>query len=140
MNARPLDFGKGFYLTENCEQAKSWAIKKADRFGNQPIITKYEIYLNNLRLKEFKYTDEEWLNFVCGCRKDINICLEKEYDIIIGAVADDTIFRLVTFYEEGTYDLEYTLKQLKINPTYNQLCVCSNEGIARLKYIDSESV
>ncbi len=56
----------------------------------------------------------------------------------IGPVADDTIFRIVSYYEEGTYDLEYTLKQLKINPTYNQLCVCSNKGIEKLKFINAE--
>jgi len=56
----------------------------------------------------------------------------------IGPVADDTIFRIVSFYEDGTYDLEYTLKQLKINPTYSQICICSDIGINNLQFIDME--
>ena len=66
-NTRPLDFGKGFYVTENYEQAKAWAIKKADRFGGNSVITKYEINLENLRLKEFGHIDKEWL---CICSNE----------------------------------------------------------------------
>jgi len=82
MNVRPLDFGKGFYTTENYEQAKAWAIKRADRFGDKPIISKYEIDLDKLNIKEFKLTGKEWLEFVCSSRKDINLTYANNCDAI----------------------------------------------------------
>ena len=40
---RPLDFGGGFYVTSNKEQARSWAIKVAYRNANHySCINKYE--------------------------------------------------------------------------------------------------
>ena len=135
---RALDFGIGFYTTENYEQAKDWAEKKFKRYGGQIVISKYEINTAELRIKEFKEIDSDWLDFICKCRSGINISFENEYDIISGSVANDTLFRIISFYEDGAYDYEYAIKRLKINPLYSQLCVCSETGISKLKYLGSE--
>ncbi|MGH4140090.1 DUF3990 domain-containing protein [Clostridium sp.] len=38
-----LDFGKGFYVTELFEQAKTWACKRASILNSKPVISTYEI-------------------------------------------------------------------------------------------------
>ena len=35
---RPLDFGKGFYVTTIKEQAERWAKRKADLFGKARLL------------------------------------------------------------------------------------------------------
>lgn len=41
---RPLDFGKGFYVTSVCEQAERWAKRKAALLGSdKAIINIYEM-------------------------------------------------------------------------------------------------
>lgn len=44
---RPLDFGKGFYVTANLEQATRWAKRKSD------INNKSQCYVNVYDLSEF---------------------------------------------------------------------------------------
>ena len=140
MSVRALDFGKGFYTTDSYEQAKEWAIKKSQKFGNIPMISRFEFDLTDLRIKSFEQADKTWLDFVFMCRKDINTCLDKEFDVIIGAVANDTLFRIIGYYEDNTYDWEETIKRLKVNPVYNQLCICSDTGISKLQFLDSEVI
>ena len=70
---RTLDFWKGFYTTENYEQAKDWAIKKSLKFGNIPIVSKFEIDITELKIKEFSEIDKEWLDFICKCRWKMNL-------------------------------------------------------------------
>ena len=140
LSIRALDFGKGFYTTENYEQAKEWAIKKSTKFGNIPIISKFEIDLLNLKIKKFKEVDKKWLDFICECRKNINFSLSEEFDVIIGAVANDTLYNVIGLYENNSYDFEDTIKRLKINPLYSQYCVCSDKGISHLKFIESEVI
>ena len=53
---RPLDFGKGFYVTTVKEQAEKWARRKAAIFEkNKAIVNKYEMSDNftSLNKKQF---------------------------------------------------------------------------------------
>ena len=40
------DFGKGFYLSENKEQAEKMAVFKSLQYGSKPIILKYDFDKN----------------------------------------------------------------------------------------------
>ncbi|MFI3284217.1 MAG: DUF3990 domain-containing protein [Erysipelotrichaceae bacterium] len=96
-----LNFGKGFYLTTYLNQAKQWAIRKGSRQGKVGIVNEYELLDNWKYFKglSFENENEQWLEFVCGCRKGELINLE--YDIIVGNVADDDIFKTVDMYLRG---------------------------------------
>ena len=59
---RPLDFGKGFYVTTNLKQAEQWAIRKRLIVGKgKPIINTYQMseQWGDLRVKTF---DENLMN------------------------------------------------------------------------------
>lgn len=112
---RPLDFGNGFYVTSNKEQAIKWANIVALKNNNKhKYVSKYEFNIdkaiNELKFLYFKSPDEEWLKFVCNNRKG-NVTVN--YDVVIGPVADDKVYRVVLLYEHGDIDKDLTLKKLK---------------------------
>ena len=97
---RPLDFGKGFYVTSVREQAERWARRKADLLGSgKAIVSAYDMQdcTEGLRVKTFDPDLLEWIDFVCGCR-DGSVEYQK-YDMICGKVANDRVFRVVDMYD-----------------------------------------
>lgn len=61
---RPLDFGKGFYVTTVRDQAIRWAKRKAVVDGSTPILNIYEMseIPANLQKRSFPDDLEEWIN------------------------------------------------------------------------------
>ena len=130
---RPLDFGKGFYVTTVREQAVRWAKRKADLSGiEKAVINVYDMSedYGNLSVKTFDEDLMEWIDFVCACR-DGNTDYLK-YDLIIGKVADDKVFRVVDMYHKGIWDKERAIKEIRVYPSYDQLAFTSQEAIDRL--------
>ena len=132
---RALDFGKGFYVTTVREQAERWARRKADLLGGMPVISQY--FMNEdtsqFRVKTFPDDLMEWIEFVCDCRDERPIYLE--YDLIIGKVANDKVFRVVDMYYSGIWDKERTLREIRAYPNYDQIAFITQSAIdALLKY------
>lgn len=131
-----LDFGPGFYLTTIKEQA----VKYAERF----IRRGYSAWLNIYEMKEdlsawkvlrFDNYDGQWLDYVANCRKG-NI--DPEYDIIIGGIANDRVFRTIDLYFSGEITKDEALNRLIFEKPNMQICLCSEEAIKDcLTYIDS---
>lgn len=139
---RPLDFGGGFYVTSNKEQAKKWAIKVAYRnANNNRCINCYEFDIEraNKELKVicFNIADEKWLDFICANRQGKQI---DEYDIVIGPVADDKVYRVVVEYENGDLDKEEALKKMKTEKLCDQILFHTDKSIRYLEYIETEII
>ena len=137
---RPLDFGGGFYVTTNEKQAKNWAIKVAYRNNNNHCcVNSYEFDIEKAKAKLvlicFEKADEKWLDFICDNRsgKDTG-----KYDVVIGPVADDRVYRVVVEYENGDMDRETALKQLKAETLCNQILFHTKKSLKYLKYISTE--
>ena len=137
---RPLDFGGGFYVTTSEKQAKSWAIKVAYRNNNShKCVNRYEFDIEkaktSLKVIHFEVADERWLDFICDnrCGKPTG-----EYDIVIGPVADDRVYRVVVEYENGDLDKETALKNLKTEALCDQILFHTEKALEYLKYIDTE--
>lgn len=135
---RTLDFGAGFYTTTNKKQAVSFAQKVMMRNDSQTkVVSMYEIDFDNrvrtLDLLKFDTPNADWLDFVFANRQ--GIYEGKQYDIVIGAVADDTIYRVFGLYEAGLLTREETLKRLKIRELYDQVTFCTEKALAQLRYI-----
>ena len=127
-----LDFGQGFYLTTFENQAKKWAARKGMRQKKTPIVNVYEMSeeWQNLKVLSFEKENEEWLDFVCACRKGEP--LNKEYDIIIGNVAYDDVFKTVDMYFRGLWDKKKVLSELRYYKMNNQICIVNQETLNRL--------
>ncbi len=134
---RYLDFGKGFYLTSFEEQAKKWAVRKSLRQGKPAVVNVYELNdsLPNYRVLSFENENEAWLDFVCACRKGED--LNQNYDIIIGNVADDDIFKVVDMYFRGLWDKEKVLSEMKYYKMNDQICIVNQnvlDEVLEFKY------
>lgn len=127
-----LDFGQGFYVTTIKKQAEKWAKRKAMRTNTKAMINVYEMRqdYNGLQTMVFKNTDKEWLEFVCNCRKGKDEY--KKYDIIIGNVADDDVFKTIDMYFKGFWDIERTIKELKYYKNNDQITFITEKAIKQL--------
>ena len=126
------DFGTGFYCTIIREQAERWA-KRYD--GG--VVNAYTVRMDtNLKILEFKDMTEEWLDFIIDCRHG----KEHNYDIVIGAMANDQIYNFIADYMDGIITREqfWVLARFKY-PTY-QINFCTQDALKCLEFISSEEI
>jgi len=135
---RLLDFGKGFYTTTNKEQAERWAAIKQKRTVKtaKAFVTVYEfneilLKNNTLKIKIFTLADEEWLDFVIYNRSFDSV---GDYDVVIGPVANDTLYQTLTLYELGILTKPETIARLKVHPLYDQVSFHSHKALEHLKF------
>ena len=120
---RMLDFGAGFYTTSNREQAVRWAEIVANRKRLKSQILSiyefdYEVAERNLVIIRFDKPDGEWLDFVSNNRMGRQV--DEYYDVAIGPVANDKVYSVVQFYENGIYNKEDAIKRLKVEKLFDQ--------------------
>ena len=142
-SARMLDFGVGFYTTSNKEQAIRWAEKVADRREpDDKIVSFYEFDIDaaecELRIIRFDEPSEKWLDFVCANRSGREI--GDSYDIVIGPVADDMVYTVVQFYENGVYDKDDAIKRLKVEALFNQILFHTERALSYCRFIGFEKL
>ncbi len=128
-----LDFGQGFYLTTFQKQAEKWALRKADRMETGiATVNIYELKddLEEYKVKKFDSDNEDWLDFVCQCRKGEDIY--KQYDLIIGPVADDDVFKTINMYFRKLWDKTKTLEELRYYKLSNQICITNQKAVEKL--------
>ena len=63
--------------------------------------------VKELKVIRFQCADEVWLDFICANRQGL---YTGDYDIVIGPVADDNVYRVVVEYENG-YNIEDGVKK-----------------------------
>lgn len=126
------DFGVGFYCTVLREQAERWA----KRYDNG-IVNTYTVKLDTgLKILEFKEMTEEWLDFIINCRHG----KPHDYDIVIGAMANDQIYNFIADYIDGiiTRDQFWAMARFKY-PTH-QINFCSQSALQCLEFVSSKEV
>ena len=130
-----LDFGKGFYVTRLIVQAEKYA-NRFLRIGNDAYMHIFEYTPDSdMRVKIFESYDEEWLDFVCCCRKGNDIY--TKYDIIEGGVANDKVFQTVDLYMAGIYNKEQALQNLAYEKPNHQICFITQRSIDKcLKFVE----
>lgn len=139
---RTLDFGNGFYLTSDKNQALKWAnIVYRRRKTGVPTLNIYTIDESNFSkfdVLKFDTANGEWLDFVVMNRK--NEYTFKKYDIVIGPVANDTTIRIVDDYMAGIYTKEEAIKRLLPQKLTDQYAFLTEEAISFLKFERSENL
>jgi hypothetical protein len=80
-------FGSGFYTTTNREQARRWAMQKADEPGDFPVVLQLMMdrdALARLRVLAFVRPTSDFWNLVERCRdqNDTPYRTEEHYDVI----------------------------------------------------------
>lgn len=140
---RNTDFGKGFYTTTNYEQAARWACIKRDRRGmGKAVVTVYEFDEHLLDTADFNVmhyygATESWLNFIVNNRRNM---LTHNYDMVMGPVANDSLYATITMYEKGDLSVEAAIVQLRTHNLFDQLSFHTQAAVKRLKFVEVREV
>ena len=126
------DFGPGFYCTIIREQAERWA----KRFKT-PTINTYTVRIDtNLKILEFKEMTENWLDFIVACRNSE----PHDYDIVIGAMANDQIYNFIADYIDGILTREQFWSMAKFKYPTHQINFCSPAALKCLEFVSCGEV
>ena len=133
-----LDFGRGFYVTSYRCQAERWAKRKAMRACKPAILNVFRLDddLKAFRVLSFPKINENWLDFICSCRRGGDDYLA--YDVIKEPIADDDVFQCVNFYFRGIWTREQTLEEIHFARPNDQIAFISQDVIeSSLSFVES---
>ena len=140
------DYGKGFYLTENIDLAKEWAVCRPDETNGW--VHKYELDMEGLKVLDFqKYSILSWLAELMKHRdaadsKRYRMLSQKfiakygietsGYDVIKGWRADASYFYIAKAFVRDEIDVEILEELLLLGGLGIQYCIKSELAYSRL--------
>ncbi len=143
------DYGKGFYLTENIELAKEWAVCRPNEHNGW--LHKYEFDTKGLKTFDFeKINVLSWLAELMKHRdaadsKRYRVLAKKfidkygvdtgEYDVIKGWRANASYFFIAKEFVRDNIDLDILEKLLSLGGLGIQYCIKTEKAYTRLKEI-----
>ena len=111
------DFGRGFYLSADCNQAMEMASTKVDQLGTgKPTVIEYEVdetHMGEMRVLRFDSYSEEWAKFIILNRNNASLAPAHDYDIVIGPIANDRVGVQLWRYETQIIDLPTLVHNLR---------------------------
>ncbi len=114
------DFGRGFYLNQNKQQALAMAERNVQReMSGTPIINAYlfdDSILHtesDLNIKVFDDYTEDWAEFILKNRNNNTEIQAHSYDIVIGPIANDTVGVQIRRFILGYISVERLIEELK---------------------------
>ena len=120
VHSKPFkDFGRGFYLSADKQQAWDMAFQKVSQTKEgKAEVTEFlfdEAVMSSGELKVLSYPDycEEWALFVLANRNKNNVQPIHDYDIVYGPIADDGVTFQLRRYEGGVISLPRLVEELK---------------------------
>ena len=112
---------------------------------NPKIISSEPMYYFDLEKAEkelsiirFAEPDGAWLDFICANRSGQKI--DKPYDMVFGPVANDKVYRVVQFYENGVYDRDEAIKRLKVDELFNQILFHTEKSLEYCRFVEYEDL
>ena len=126
------DFSWGFYCTKIKEQAERWAEK-----FNTSIVNVYEVKdIDSLYIKRFEEYTDDWLEFVVKCRSGST----HEYDVVIGPMADDTIYDYIEAYTHGQMNKDKFFELMKFKYPTHQISFHTIKALDCINFRESYEV
>lgn len=146
------DYGKGFYLTENPELAKEWAVCRPN--DSNGWLHKYELDLDNLKILDFQKRDILcWLAELMKHRdasdtKRYKMLAAKfigkygldtdEYDVIKGWRANASYFYIAKEFVRDNIDVDILKELLLLGDLGIQYCMKSPLAYAKLQEVEAD--
>ena len=135
---RLLDFGPGFYLTSDFEQAGRWAVRTTgNRKEGIPSVSVFEIdetVIKTLNVLSFDQADADWLHYVSANRT--GKIVEDPYDIVIGPVANDQAIRTVNNYLKGYFPENIAIQLLLPQKLKDQYTFKTEKALGSLRFVE----
>ena len=119
IKSRPnKDFGQGFYLSADYQQAWRMGEFKALTEGGTPVMNTYifdESLMTSGELKVLTFDGytREWAEFIFLNRNNKTTKPAHDYDIVYGPIANDRVGLQISKYDAGDITLEQLLENLK---------------------------
>lgn len=115
---RGKDFGKGFYLSDDYEQAYKLACFKSFQLNSNPVVISYEfdekLLVNGmLNYLKFDTYSKEWSDFILKNRLNENEFNIHDYDVVYGPIANDKVGVQIRNLLENNIDADTFIKRLK---------------------------
>ena len=89
----------------------------------------------DLSIIRFGEPNSMWLDFVCTNRSGREVA--EPYDIVFGPVADDKVYTVVQFYENGIYSKEEAIKRLKVEALFDQILFHTEKALTYCCFMES---
>lgn len=148
------DYGKGFYLTENIELAKEWAVCRPDETNGW--VHKYELDTTDLKVLDFQeYNVLSWLAELMKHRdasdsRRYKVLSKKfiaeygidtsEYDVIKGWRANASYFYIAKEFVRDNIDIEILEELLSLGGLGIQYCIKSELAYSKLAEVKDELI
>ena len=133
---RFLDFGAGFYMTSDFEQARKWAVRTAARREEGvATISVFELsddYVDRVKVRTFARPDRDWLRYITVHRTG-NPPVD-DYDMVVGPVANDQAIRTVNNYLKGYFPEEVAIKLLLPQKLKDQYLFRTEKALSLLAF------
>ncbi|MBQ9156951.1 MAG: DUF3990 domain-containing protein [Eubacterium sp.] len=123
------DFGQGFYMTGNMEFSERWA---RERKGYDTCLNTYELDLTGLSIHRFS-RDEAWFDYIYDNRRGKPDAL-PEADVIIGPIANDTIYDTMGIFTSGFLSKDQVMEMLLAGPAYEQIVLKTEAAAGKLSW------
>ena len=133
------DFGKGFYLSDNYEQAEKMAQFKVVTLGGNVNVQSYDVddeilKDNTLNIKIFNEYSREWAEFIFANRDNNSDIQCHDYDIVYGPIANDRVGLQIRKFHDGSINFEEFLHRIKYMKGITfQYFFGTNKAINKLK-------
>ncbi|MBR5592625.1 MAG: DUF3990 domain-containing protein [Bacteroidaceae bacterium] len=111
------DFGQGFYLSADYDQALAMAKIKVEQleFG-EPVVLTFEVdeeKMEQLDIMRYEGYSEEWAKFILLNRRNDSPHPVHNFDIVYGPIADDRVGVQLWKYEMHSIDLPTLVRNLR---------------------------
>lgn len=146
------DYGRGFYLTEDIELAKEWAVCKPN--NNNGWVHKYELDIESLQILDFQNKNVlAWLAELMKHRdaadsKRYHVLAAKfiekygintaDYDVIRGWRANASFFYIAKEFVRDNVDLDILEELLSLGGLGIQYCIKTELAYSKLHEIENE--
>lgn len=146
------DYGKGFYLTDNMELAKEWAVCRPNDTNGW--VHKYELDIENLKILDFQ--EKNVLSWLAELMKHRDAAdskryrmlakqfIEKygidtsEYDVIKGWRANASYFYIAKEFVRDNVDVDILEELLSLGGLGIQYCLKSERAYSKLREIKED--
>ena len=129
------DFGQGFYMTAEKEFASRWATEQK---GASAWMNSYEMDLSGLRIYRFE-RDASWYDYIRNNRAGKKDAI-PDADLIIGPIANDTIYNTYGILTSGLLSPEEALRLLRIGPEYVQYALKTERAASHLRWLSVQEI
>lgn len=129
------DFGQGFYTTPDRGFGERWA-KEGGPAG--PRVNIYRLDTEDLKILRLE-RDAAWFDYIYGNRH-LMPDPYGEYDVIIGPIANDTIYDVLGITTSGFLEKDLALQLLMLGPAYRQVTLKTDKAAGHLRFLASEEI